>query len=147
MTTPARATPTTEEREELLVGVSAMVIEGLTAYAEAAHAHEMRNEDLQQPGRLQAGFQYEPEPRWWGNRLRWYAAVDATATEERDWDMALSVQTGVALRAGPRVGRIGVHQFVLSDRVPPSFQAEIEVEVNAAHVDRARQRACAQNAA
>jgi hypothetical protein len=98
-------------REELLAGVSMTFRDRLTVYAEGAHGYELRNEDLQEPGRAQAGLQYESMPVWWKGRLRWYAAVDGTATEERNWMVSLTVQAGIVLRADERSWRLGLEHY------------------------------------
>jgi hypothetical protein len=98
-------------REEFLVGVSRRFGQRWHVYGEAASAYDMRNEELQEKGRLQAGLQYETEGTIWKRRLGWYAALDCSAYEERDWDINVTLQSGLVLHADGHAWRFGVEYY------------------------------------
>lgn len=95
-------------RQELLLGVSWPATRALRAYAEIGGAVHMLNDELQRPWRAQAGAELL-KPGWFRHDLGgWYAAVDATTWEERDWAVDLSAQLGVFYPAGDRRWRAGI---------------------------------------
>jgi hypothetical protein len=95
-------------REEVLLGASWRIDPRWRIYAEGGWAHDLRNEELQERGRLQAGLEHESPGRLWKGRLGWYAAVDAAATQERDWRVSTTVQAGLMLPADGRRWRLGL---------------------------------------
>lgn len=95
-------------REETQLAVSWRPDERWRLYGEVARAHELRNESLQQPGRLQAGVEHVSPARYWRGRLGWYAAANLTAWEERDWEVDTTVQAGLRLENEPREWRLGL---------------------------------------
>ena len=111
-------------REEVTAGVSWAFAGGWRTYAEAGWAYNLRNEELMEPGRAQAGLEHERPGGLWGGRLGWYAAVDLSATEERDWQVDVSAQAGLLFRPGTRRwrtglayhdGRVPLGEFVFDD--------------------------------
>ena len=102
-------------REELALGMALRPTPRWRTYAEAAWGYVLRAEDsagrdLQAPGRVQAGVEYEA-PGSVGRTGRWglYAAVDANAWEERDWSPSVTVEAGLAAPVGDdRRWRVGV---------------------------------------
>ena len=94
-------------REELVLGASWPVVPALRLYAEAAYAYHHGNGGLQHPGRAETGAEFV-QPRLLGlGRLGWYAAVDASAWEERDWETDFSAALGLLYPAGDRRWRLG----------------------------------------
>jgi hypothetical protein len=98
-------------REELLIGVSRRIGERWHLYGEAGSAHDIGERPLQDRGRLQAGLQYETEPIIWKNRLGWYAAIDLSAYEERDWETNVALQSGLVLKTHGHAWRVGVEYY------------------------------------
>ena len=111
-------------REEWLVGASTPFGERWRAYGEAAYAFDMRNEAIQEPGRVQAGVQYERDDSLWRRRLGWYAALDGTAFEERDWQVNSTVQAGIKLGSANRTWRAGIQYYDGRSLVGEFFQAD-----------------------
>ena len=94
-------------REEVAVGASWRLTRGLRAYGEGAYGYKRRYEG-QEPGRGQAGLEYESRPALWGRRFAWYGAADFSAMEERAWRLDTALQGGIVTRANGRTHRFGV---------------------------------------
>lgn len=60
--------------------------------------------------RVQAGFQYLSEQRFWKQRASWYAAADARTYEESDWRTRFTSQVGYWIPVGERSS---VHRFAV----------------------------------
>ncbi len=95
-------------REEILAAVSWRPRAKLRAYAEAGWAYGTGNDTLQEEGRAQVGLEYTSSPSPEPQRWTWYAAVDASATEEREWKLNPSLHLGFAFRTGERDWRVGI---------------------------------------
>lgn len=91
-------------RGELLAGISWGVADRWRVYAEYGHAYDQRNEALQQAGRAQLGLEFE-------RGRGWYAALDISATEERDWKLDRALQIGYAIHSGTRRVRVGIERY------------------------------------
>lgn len=98
-------------RHELVAGVHWPINDRWRSYTEAGWGYELRNRKLQEPGRLQLGVEYESAWTFWGNRLRWYAAADSAATEERDWKISATLQVGLVLQDTERRWRLGLEHY------------------------------------
>lgn len=98
-------------RGEYLAGASWQFADRWRAYADYGHAYDIRNDELQQPGRAQTGLEYESPRRLWSGRAGWYAALDVSATEERDWKLDRALQAGFAVQAGERRWRFGIEHY------------------------------------
>lgn len=94
-------------REELAAGVSWQPRPRWRLYGEGGWGYVLRIEQIQEPGRLQAGIEREV-PAVWGGRWGWYAALDLQAFEERDWRVDPTVQVGLTAPAGERRWRVGL---------------------------------------
>jgi hypothetical protein len=88
---------------------------GWWVYGEGAYGYYLLTEE-QRSWRAQGGLQYTTRRMLLGGRFAWYAAVDFSATEERDWRLDTTVQAGVTTTSGGRRWRIGV-QYI--DGRPP----------------------------
>lgn len=111
-------------REEIVAGVSLPLVGARTGttgsgplarlYGEAAYGTTGNAEDpagveIQEPGRVQVGFEWEsPGSVGASGRVGWYAALDANSFEERDWNVDLSLGTGLLIDGGDRRWRAGV---------------------------------------
>ena len=103
-------------REEINAAVSWQINEHWHTYAEAGWGYILRNKELMEPGRAQLGLEYESGARVWKKRLSWYAALDLSTTEERDWSVDTSIDLGLLARSGARTWRVGVGFY--DGRVP-----------------------------
>lgn len=103
-------------REEVTAGLSWTPARRWRFYAEAGWGYNLRNEELMEPGRAQIGAELERPESLWKWRLGWYAAVDLSAAEERDWQLDVSFQAGLLALSGSRRWRAGVAYY--DGRVP-----------------------------
>jgi hypothetical protein len=94
-------------REEVLFGVAWRLAQGWRVYGEGGYAYYQLTEE-QRPWRAQGGLEYTTRRMLLGGRFAWYAAVDFSATEERDWRLDTAVQAGVTSTSAGRRWRIGV---------------------------------------
>ncbi len=101
-------------RTEALGGISARLTPRWRTYFEAGWGYDL-NSDEMEPGRLQAGLDYRAPGRFWAGIGGWYAAVDLSSWEERDWRLDAGLQGGLILSGG-RTWRVGVQYW--DGRVP-----------------------------
>ncbi len=94
-------------RQEFFAGASAPFGDGWQAYGELGYAYDLRNAELMDEGRVQAGVQFESKPTMWRGRVGWYAALDTSAYQEDGWRVNIALQSGFALPTGARVWRLG----------------------------------------
>ena len=111
-------------REELIAGLSWSFASRWRTYGEIAYGYKRRNPDLQEPGRAQLGLEYEADNTLWKRRIGWYAAVNSSASEERDWNIDLTVQAGLALKTGERVWRLGLEYYDGRSLIGEFFQED-----------------------
>jgi hypothetical protein len=98
-------------RQEAAAGVSWRPAPAWRLYGEYGHGLGYQGEDPGEPGRAQAGVEWQRGARWGP-----YAAVDVQSWEERDWTADLALQTGLAFRAEGRRWRLGLESY--DGRVP-----------------------------
>jgi hypothetical protein len=94
-------------RQERLAGLSWYFTPVWRVYGEYGRAYEINNKELQKPGRAQAGLEYQPKRPWRDGQLGWYAALDVSATEERDWHVDPALRVGYVLEADGRRWSLG----------------------------------------
>jgi opacity protein-like surface antigen len=102
-------------REEVALGVAYRLGRGWRAYAEGGVAYKQLTEE-QAPWRAEGGIEWESRPKLLGGTFAWYAAVDFSATQERDWRLDTAVQAGVASKGPGGTWRLGVEYY--DGRVP-----------------------------
>jgi hypothetical protein len=90
-------------REEWTAGISWSHSGRWRHYFEAGYAKPKIAS--QKPWRLQLGVEYIAARRFWQDRLNWYAAIDSTLSEERDWQPTTTTQIGLMLPFGHRTNR------------------------------------------
>jgi hypothetical protein len=97
-------------RGEYVLGLSLAGQKYWRVYGEGGYAYDQRNEELQEPWRLEAGLEITDPYRFWGKRFGWYAAADFNWYEESDWSTDITVQTGllVARERLSRTFRLGL---------------------------------------
>jgi len=98
-------------REEFVFALSWDMSDRWRTYAEGGWAYILRNETVQDPGRSQFGLEYENAKSLWKKRLGWYAALDLSAMEERDWRLDRSFQVGLVLYEGTTAWRLGLELY------------------------------------
>jgi hypothetical protein len=95
-------------RHELAAGVSWAMTTRWRSYLDAGWGYDLKNDIMQEPGRVQAGLEYEGQRTMLGRSAAWYAAVDAASWQERDWRVDMTVQTGIVVHRSSRTWRIGI---------------------------------------
>lgn len=96
-------------REEVAAGISWLADSGWRTYGEYGHGTVLRNRELQKPGRVQFGFQWDPAKFEQGRYRHWYGGMDVSAMQERDWKMDVSVQTGYRIDTQDKTWRFGLN--------------------------------------
>lgn len=98
-------------REEFNVGYSHALRSPARVYLETGWGWDLRNEDVQDPWRLQAGYEYRAGlNRLDGDGPRWrpFVALDLESMEERDWELDATLQAGWLLRQHGQLWRAAV---------------------------------------
>lgn len=131
-------------REEALFGVSWRPGPRWRTYAEGAWGYVLRakapdGEELQEPGRFEAGLEYEA-PGVLGRTGRWgtYAAADVNLWEERDWRPSVAVEAGFLVPSGDRRWRLGVAWYDGQIPLGEFFQVEESYVLAGAWLDLER---------
>jgi hypothetical protein len=91
-------------RMELNSGVSWVIGRHWRTYAEYGWGYELLNIQLQRPGRVQFGLEYEY--LLWRN-LGCYAAANSSAMQERAWRLDNTLQLGLVSHSDHRTWRFG----------------------------------------
>lgn len=116
-------------REEVALGVSWRPVwrrwQRWRVYGEAAYAHVTRNEAFQDPGRGEAGIEYEA-PGSVGRTGRWgtYAALDVNVWEERGWEPSVGLAAGFRATSAERIWRLGLLAYDGQIPIGEFFQVE-----------------------
>ena len=84
-------------REAWVLGLSYSFTPNWRAYGAYGYAYDLRNVDLQRPGKAKVGLEFESPRRWWGRRTGYYVAMDATSFEENQWHTDLTLQAGLVI--------------------------------------------------
>ncbi|OGW19407.1 MAG: hypothetical protein A2X56_03305 [Nitrospirae bacterium GWC2_57_13] len=95
-------------RQEMAGAVSWRPAGPWRLYAEFARGYNLRNENLQKPGRIQSGLEFFSPASLWRGRMGWYAAMDLQSWEERDWRLDSAFQAGLLFRTTSRDWRFGI---------------------------------------
>jgi hypothetical protein len=98
-------------REELAAGVSLRLDGGWRTYAEYGRGMTLGNVDLQKPGRVQAGIEWQPVKHGKSPDRGWYCAADLSAMQERDWKVDVSLQAGYMIDSGDKTWRFGLDWY------------------------------------
>ena len=99
-------------REELEFGVSWQPRKTVRTYGEAGWGFT-RNSDPQEPWRVQMGLEWQQPPVLFKGRAGWYAALDESFTQERDWNGTTVIQTGIyiPMKDSGRTHRFGIEYY------------------------------------
>ena len=98
-------------RQEFALGATWWPAPTWRVYGEYGHGTGYDSGDPGEPGRAQAGLEWDRGTRWAP-----YAAMDMQAWEERDWNVDLAVQVGLAFKTEGRRWRLGLEYY--DGRVP-----------------------------
>lgn len=98
-------------RQELALGVSWRPAPAWRLYGEYGHGLGDDLDDPGEPGRAEAGVEWERGGRWTP-----YAAMDLQSWEERGWNTDVALQAGYAFRTDGRRWRLGLEYY--DGRVP-----------------------------
>lgn len=98
-------------RQEWNLGYSRFLDRSLRAYGEFGWATTLRNANLQDAGRWEAGLEYGI-PRRYPNREKqtksgWFGAVDLESMEERNWQIDSTLHAGYFTHKDSRLWRVG----------------------------------------
>lgn len=109
-------------RHELVTGISWAMDERWRIYAEGGWGYSLSNRELQKPGRMQLGLEFEAAKGLWKQCLGWYAALDTSAMEELNWHIDTSLQLGLVLHSGDRAWRLGIERYDGRSTIGEFFQ-------------------------
>ena len=98
-------------REEILAGLLVNITSQWQYYLEAGYGYHQDEKPLQQRYRAQTGIQFQQAHLSTTERLGWYAGLDLSAYEERDWLINRALQVGFAFDAAPHVWRIALDYY------------------------------------
>jgi hypothetical protein len=110
-------------RQELLAGLRYAPWTSVGLYAEYGWGYDLSNADLMDAGRVELGFEIQPEPTLWNGRLAPYAALDVSAFEEDDWDENVTVQVGFVRPAQHARWRLGLEYYDARSPIGEFFQS------------------------
>lgn len=82
-------------REGLAIGASWAPAEGWRTYLEAGYAIPPGDKPFIERLHAQCGLEYFSPLVFRNDKLGWYAVTDLSAYEENDWDVNLTLQTGI----------------------------------------------------
>ena len=95
-------------REEAVLAAAWTSSAGVTAYLEGGYAYRQGPNEVQEPGRAQAGVQLSQPHSPFGKRIGWFAAADFLTFEERNFDVTTSIVAGITVGSDARTYRFGV---------------------------------------
>lgn len=98
-------------REEILAGMQINLTPTWQYYLEAGSGYNQYKKPLQRRYRAQTGIQYQQTGFAISQRLGWYAALDLSAYEERDWNTNKALQVGFAFAARPHTWRLALDYY------------------------------------
>lgn len=98
-------------REEILAGMQVNLTPRWQYYLEAGYGYNADEKPLQDYKRAQTGIQYQQTRLSSSKRLGWYAGLDLTSYEERNWDINKALQIGFAFDADPHVWRVAFDYY------------------------------------
>jgi hypothetical protein len=112
-------------RQELVLGANWQFHQNWQVYAETGYGYRLSNETLQKPWRVQSGIQYMSNADRFIATHGWYAALDMSATEERDYSVNTTLQTGRYYYSGDRRFMTGIEMYDGQALVGELFQDDV----------------------
>lgn len=98
-------------REEVLAGMQLNLNPQWQYYLEAGYGYNADEKPLQDFKRAQTGIQFQQTRFSSSKRLGWYAGLDLSSYEERDWDINKALQIGFAFAAAPHTWRLALDYY------------------------------------
>lgn len=98
-------------REEILAGLQLNLTPRWQYYLEAAYSYNANQKPLQDYKRAQTGIQYQQAKFSTTKRLGWYAGLDLSAYEERDWGINKALQFGFSFAADSHIWRLALDYY------------------------------------
>ena len=98
-------------RHELSAGVSWILSDNWRTYGETAYGFLLSNDELQKPGRLQLGLEWQDAGYLSNSPRGWFAALDLSSMQERDWKIDQSLKTGYRIESDGRIYRFGIQWY------------------------------------
>lgn len=98
-------------RGEFQAGISWWFAPRWRTYGDYGYAYDIRNDELQRRGRAQLGLEYDSTRGGTTGQRGWYAALDISATEERDWKPDRAASVGFIVHSGERRWRLGIERY------------------------------------
>lgn len=98
-------------REEFLTGLQFNFTPNWQSYLEAGYGYHQAKKPLQERYRVQTGLQYQQASFSNYERPGWYAGLDLSAYEERDWSINKALQVGFAFSAAPHIWRLALDYY------------------------------------
>lgn len=101
----ARLSDNSYSRDEVFAA-SSLVYEQWRIYGEGGYGYSMYA-DFQKPWRVQGGIEYEAPTAFSSRGIGWYAAVDLSSLEERNWKFDKALQVGLEAKPYFTTWRLG----------------------------------------
>jgi len=111
-------------RNELAGGISERIGDRWRAYGEIGWGYSLKNDDLQEPGRVQGGLEFELPRRERLQYFQWYGAMDLSAMQESAWKPNVSLQLGLALHRNGRRLRAALEFYRGDTPIREYFQSD-----------------------
>jgi hypothetical protein len=111
-------------RQELLLGANWQFHRNWQVYAETGYGYRLSNETLQKPWRVQSGIQFFSNAGQHAATRGWYAALDLSANEERDYSINTTLQAGHSYYAGNRRFQAGIEMYDGQVQIGELFQED-----------------------
>lgn len=108
-------------RQEIRLGTLWNFAQHWQTYAEVANGYDLRNSQLQKPGRFEGGIQYDHKTLF-NPHLGGYAALDISGYAENDWQRNISFQAGISWPAKERHWRLGLEYYDGRSQLGEFFQ-------------------------
>jgi hypothetical protein len=121
-------------RDEVLVGVTRIVAERFRLYGESGYATHM-GAAAQKRWRFQGGAEWEgPRTAFRGNGS-WYGALNLASYQEKDYQIDLSLQGGVAFRSDGRRWRLAMTLYKGTVPIGEFFEDDETYVMAAVHLN------------
>lgn len=113
-------------REEILAGMQANLNPAWQTYLEVGYCTNIYEKPLQEYWRVQTGIQFQQHHFASDNPLGWYAGLNLTSYEERDWNVNRALQIGYAIQAAPHTWRFALDYYKGQSTIGEFFQHDEE---------------------
>ena len=94
-------------REEIQLAFDYRLWPWVRIYMEGGYSYDSGRSHQEEPGRFQAGLEFEKTRPMGAGQAGGYLAADFSAMEERDWQVDTALQAGLITRSPTRAWRLG----------------------------------------